>query len=86
MMRPISEQDWNVMAFHIMAWYFVRFETETSSQVVLSGRLYVLLRADPASGYMVLLTVRPCTFDLLMYGVTPAFYTMVGSMTHSMTK
>lgn len=88
MMRPVSERDWDVMVFHLMAWYFVQLEPERSPQVVLIRltdrcftslrRPYVLLHADPLSGNTVWLTVTLCTFDLLRYGVTPAFCTMVG--------
>lgn len=67
-MRPVSERDWDVMVFHLMAWYFVQLEPERSSQVVLIRltdrcftslrRPYVLLHADPLSGHTVWLTAH----------------------------
>lgn len=95
MMRLVSEQD--VMAFHLLAWYFVRLEPQRSSQVVLIrlrnlcstllSRLYVQLHSETVSGYLgpwFGSLLHLCTFELLRCHSCILHYD--GAMIHSVMK
>lgn len=90
-MHLVLQQVWDVMAFHLLPWYFVGYEPERASQVVLIkptdcclallGRLNGPLQWGShllQDGYMVWLTGAPCTLAQIRYGIKPAFDTFGG--------
>lgn len=73
-MHHVLEQVQNVMAFPLLLWYFVGFEPERASQVVLikpTDRLQWGSHLKTPVWIHSLVTGAP--LDPIRYGVTPAF-------------